>query len=142
MFGSWLRVSACAVSLLLLLGSHAAQQKRNVLLIVADDAGFETEVYNNSAVRTPSLSQLASRSVIFRNAFTSVSSCSPSRSTILTGLPQVPSLPDSAQSPSPPPSSWFLLAGTEENHSILQVGRNITKIRQLVRDFLHSSDPR
>ncbi|XP_042198521.1 N-sulphoglucosamine sulphohydrolase isoform X2 [Callorhinchus milii] len=35
----------------------------------------------------------------------------------------------------------FDYAQTEENHSILQVGRNITKIRQLVRDFLHSSDP-
>lgn len=55
----------------------------------ADDAGFETEVYNNSVVHTPHLSSLAQRSLVFKNAFTSVSSCSPSRSTILTGLPQV-----------------------------------------------------
>lgn len=55
----------------------------------ADDAGFETEVYNNSMVQTPHLRSLAQRSVVFSNAFTSVSSCSPSRSTILTGLPQV-----------------------------------------------------
>ncbi len=57
----------------------------------ADDGGFETDVYNNTVVQTPHLRALSERSVIFKNAFTSVSSCSPSRSTILTGLPQVTS---------------------------------------------------
>lgn len=60
----------------------------------ADDAGFETEVYNNSVVHTPHLRSLAQRSLVFKNAFTSVSSCSPSRSTILTGLPQVTHIHD------------------------------------------------
>ena len=55
----------------------------------ADDAGFETEAYNNTAVRTPNLLALSRRALTFQNAFTSVSSCSPSRSAILTGLPQV-----------------------------------------------------
>ena len=36
----------------------------------------------------PHLEKLASKSIIFHNAFTSVSSCSPSRSAILSGLPQ------------------------------------------------------
>lgn len=61
---------------------------RNVLVMIADDAGFETKVYNNSVCKTPHLDQLAQRSLIFKNAFTSVSSCSPSRSVILSGLPQ------------------------------------------------------
>ena len=60
-------------------------ERRNVLVIIGDDAGFETQVYNNTICRTPNLNTLAKRSVIFNNAFTSVSSCSPSRSTILTG---------------------------------------------------------
>uniref|UniRef100_A0A4W5JHI2 N-sulfoglucosamine sulfohydrolase (sulfamidase) n=1 Tax=Hucho hucho TaxID=62062 RepID=A0A4W5JHI2_9TELE len=64
-------------------------KKMNVLLIIADDAGFETSVYNNTVVRTPHLAALGRRSLVFQNAFTSVSSCSPSRSAILTGLPQV-----------------------------------------------------
>lgn len=59
--------------------------KKNVLVIIGDDAGFETQVYNNMVCRTPNLNALAKRSVIFRKAFTSVSSCSPSRSAILTG---------------------------------------------------------
>lgn len=56
---------------------------------LADDGGFEIGAYNNSVIRTPHLDALARRSLTFRNAFTSVSSCSPSRASLLTGLPQV-----------------------------------------------------
>lgn len=41
----------------------------------------------NPVVRTPHLDRLAGRSAVFSRAFTSVSSCSPSRAAILTGLP-------------------------------------------------------
>ncbi|XP_063098223.1 N-sulphoglucosamine sulphohydrolase isoform X2 [Cavia porcellus] len=74
-------------ALLLLLGLCRARP-RNALLILADDGGFESGVYNNSAIATPHLDALARRSLVFRNAFTSVSSCSPSRASLLTGLPQ------------------------------------------------------
>ncbi|GIY35194.1 n-sulphoglucosamine sulphohydrolase [Caerostris extrusa] len=72
------------------MGLRAAlhEDSKNVLLIVADDGGFETQVYGNPVCKTPHLDKLASKSTIFKNAFTSVSSCSPSRSSILTGLPQ------------------------------------------------------
>ena len=63
----------------------SADNRKNVLVLIGDDAGFESQVYNNTVCRTPNINALAKRSVIFRNAFTSVSSCSPSRSTILTG---------------------------------------------------------
>ena len=62
-----------------------SDERKNVLVLIGDDAGFETQVYNNSVCKTPNINALAERSVIFRNGFTSVSSCSPSRSTILTG---------------------------------------------------------
>ncbi|KAG7281931.1 hypothetical protein CRUP_002989 [Coryphaenoides rupestris] len=145
-------------------------RSRNVLLIIADDAGFETEVYNNSVVRTPNLLALSRRSLIFKNAFTSVSSCSPSRSTILTGLPQhqngmyglhqgvhhfnsfdeVQSLPlllsqanihtgiIGKKHVGPGAVYPFDFAYTEENNSVLQVGRNITRIKLLVRKFLQT----
>lgn len=57
-------------------------------MMVADDGGFESPVYGNAHCKTPYLDQLAARSVVFNQAYTSVSSCSPSRSAILTGLPQ------------------------------------------------------
>lgn len=56
--------------------------------ILADDGGFESKIYGNPICKTPHLDKLASKSIIYPNAFTSVSSCSPSRSAILTGLPQ------------------------------------------------------
>ncbi|KAK1162253.1 N-sulfoglucosamine sulfohydrolase-like [Acipenser oxyrinchus oxyrinchus] len=167
----------CFFSVLLLLitaciGGEA--NKRNVLLIIADDAGFESEVYNNTAIQTPHLNALAKRSLIFRNAFTSVSSCSPSRSTILTGLPQhqngmyglhqdvhhfnsfdgVRSLPlllsqsdirtgiIGKKHVGPETVYPFDFLATEENDSVLQVGRNITKIKLLVRQFLQAKDDR
>ncbi|XP_038064286.1 N-sulphoglucosamine sulphohydrolase-like isoform X2 [Patiria miniata] len=73
---------------LLLAHVSASPPKKNALVIIADDAGFETQVYNNSVCKTPNIDQLAQSSVVIRHAYTSVSSCSPSRSAILTGLPQ------------------------------------------------------
>uniref|UniRef100_A0A8C8B3B7 Sulfatase N-terminal domain-containing protein n=1 Tax=Otus sunia TaxID=257818 RepID=A0A8C8B3B7_9STRI len=67
----------------------------------ADDGGFESGAYNNSAIRTPNLDALARRSVIFQNAFASVSSCSPSRASILTGLPQPRPAPRPCSVPTP-----------------------------------------
>ena len=66
----------------------ASQPQRNVMVLLLDDGGFQTPIYGNEQVRTPNLDALAKRSLIFKNSFTSVSSCSPSRSAILTGLPQ------------------------------------------------------
>ena len=70
--------SACCISQgrskSLLAAAHVA-----IISFVADDAGFESQAYNNSVCKTPNLDALAERSVIFKNAFTSVSSCSPSR---------------------------------------------------------------
>lgn len=61
--------------------------RKNVLFLLADDGGFEIGAYRNKIVQTPNLDDLARESLIFNNAFTSVSSCSPSRAAILTGTP-------------------------------------------------------
>ncbi|KFM78562.1 N-sulfoglucosamine sulfohydrolase, partial [Stegodyphus mimosarum] len=148
--------------------------KKNVLLIVVDDGGFETQVYGNPVCKTPNLDKLASKSIIFRNAFTSVSSCSPSRSSILTGLPQhqngmyglhqsehhfnsfdeVRSLSALLKERNirtgiigkkhvgPSNVYPFDFAYTEETNSINQVGRNISRIRDLVRKFLEENSSR
>jgi len=82
--------SASILPLLLIFlnSSLAHQKKNNVLIFVGDDFGFESPVYGSKICKTPHMSNLAKRSVVFDNAFTSVSSCSPSRSAILSGLPQ------------------------------------------------------
>ncbi|KAG2461064.1 N-sulphoglucosamine sulphohydrolase [Polypterus senegalus] len=168
---SW---SRNVVFLLITVFNFGIAKKRNVLLIIADDAGFESEIFNNTAIQTPHLRSLAKRSVIFKNAFTSVSSCSPSRSAILSGLPQhqngmyglhqdvhhfnsfdeVRSLPllltqsnirtgiIGKKHVGPETVYPFDFAHTEENSSVLQVGRNITRIKLLVRQFLQAKDDR
>jgi N-sulfoglucosamine sulfohydrolase len=67
-------------------GDAAAADARNVLLIIADDQGRDLGVYGNPVLRTANLDRLAARGTLFTNAFATVSSCSPSRSVIYTGL--------------------------------------------------------
>jgi N-sulfoglucosamine sulfohydrolase len=76
-------------SFLILAMAHAAvalAQPHNVLLIIADDQGRDLGVYGNTALHTPNLDALAARGTLFTQAFATVSSCSPSRSVIYTGL--------------------------------------------------------
>ncbi len=63
-----------------------AQNKPNVVLIVADDHGREVVgCYGNPVIKTPSIDKLASQGVRFDNAFCTSASCSASRSVLLTG---------------------------------------------------------
>lgn len=69
-------------------GTGSAKQTgsvRNVLLIVADDHGYDMSSLG-SAVHTPALDRLAREGTLFTDAYASVSSCSSSRSTLYTGL--------------------------------------------------------
>jgi N-sulfoglucosamine sulfohydrolase len=73
-------------ALVLLLSAAACADVRNVVLIIADDQGRDLGVYGNPVLKTPNLDGLAARGTLFTNAFATVSSCSPSRSVIYTGL--------------------------------------------------------
>jgi N-sulfoglucosamine sulfohydrolase len=58
---------------------------RNILLIVSDDQGLDLGV-EGVAVQTPVLDALAKRGTRFTQAYSAVSSCSPSRAVLYTGL--------------------------------------------------------
>ncbi|XP_054010771.1 N-sulphoglucosamine sulphohydrolase isoform X1 [Hylaeus anthracinus] len=173
----WRNKLYCFIYLILLelrnLNANIATPK-NALLLLADDGGFEMRSYLNKICQTPNLDNLAKESLLFNNAYSSVSSCSPSRSSLLTGLPchqngmyglhhgihhfnsfeNVQSLPKILKKNNirtgiigkkhvGPNSVYpFDFSQTEENNSILQVGRNITKIKLLVREFLSNNDTR
>lgn len=62
-------------------------ERPNIVMIVADDHGLDAiGAYGNSVVKTPNLDFLAKEGARFTNAFSTVSSCSPSRSVMLSGL--------------------------------------------------------
>ncbi|KAB5526194.1 hypothetical protein PHYPO_G00148900 [Pangasianodon hypophthalmus] len=131
------------MGLLLFLLCAGAECRRNALLIIADDAGFETEVYNNTVVRTPHLNALARsrrrvpKRLHLRQQLLAQSLHHPDRitaaperdSNIHTGIIGKKHVGPSSVYP-------FDFAYTEENGSVLQVGRNITRIKLLVRNFL------
>ncbi|MCX6893959.1 MAG: sulfatase [Verrucomicrobia bacterium] len=63
-----------------------APARPNIILIIADDLGAEdVGAYGNKGVHTPNLDQLARDGMRFTRAFNTCSSCSPSRSSIITG---------------------------------------------------------
>lgn len=62
------------------------RERPNILLIVSEDNGQDLGCYGNSIVHTPNLDRLAKNGVRFTNAYTTTSVCSPSRSSMLTGL--------------------------------------------------------
>lgn len=62
-----------------------AKASPNMLLIVADDWGLHAGVYGTRWINTPNYDALAKNGLLFRNAYTSMAKCAPSRAILLTG---------------------------------------------------------
>ncbi|QOD61983.1 sulfatase-like hydrolase/transferase [Polaribacter haliotis] len=64
------------------------EQKKqpNILWIVTEDISPTLSFYGDKTAKTPNLDALATQSVVYDNAFTTVGVCAPSRSTIITGM--------------------------------------------------------
>lgn len=64
-----------------------AQSKPNIILFLADDMGYgDPQCYNSgSPIPTPNMDRLASEGMIFTDAHTASSVCTPTRYSILTG---------------------------------------------------------
>ena len=78
--GISIAASSCAPA------KQAAEEKPNVVLILADDLGYgDLGCYGATKIQTPAIDQLAAQGIKFTNAYVSSSLCSPSRYTILTG---------------------------------------------------------
>src|ERR1043165_7869622 len=74
------------IVLLLICCFTADAAQRNVVLILTDDQGLVLGCYGKSVIKTPNIDAWAADGTRFTNAFCTTSSCSPSRSVILTGL--------------------------------------------------------
>ena len=62
-------------------------EKPNIIYVLADDLGYgDIKVFNaNGKINTPNIDQLASEGMIFTDAHSSSSVCTPTRYGILTG---------------------------------------------------------
>ena len=79
---SFLVLVACG----LLVGSSAAADRPNILLIVSDDQGWpDLGCIGSKAIQTPNLDRLAKEGVRLTNYYVTWPACTPSRGSILTG---------------------------------------------------------
>ena len=63
-----------------------AEDRPNILLILADDLGYEDLGFQNSPeIQSPNLDRLAANGIRFTDAHTTASVCSPSRAGLMTG---------------------------------------------------------
>lgn len=67
------------------LAQAAKGEQRNILLLISDDQGLDLGCYG-VPIRTPRLDRLAKEGTRFTQGYAAVSSCSPSRAVINTGL--------------------------------------------------------
>ena len=76
----------------LLLGAGigaAAEEKPNILLLVAEDLSPRLGAYGDDIARTPHLDKLAASGILFTHAFTTAGVCAPSRAALITGQHQI-----------------------------------------------------
>lgn len=57
----------------------------NIIFAIADDWGLHAGAYGTSWVKTPAFDRVAREGLLFKNAYTPVAKCAPSRAIILTG---------------------------------------------------------
>lgn len=80
-----MRILSLFVALIFTALSHA-EEKPNFVFFITDDVGWnDIGCYGNEAIKTPNLDALAERGLRFTNAYLTISSCSPSRCSIITG---------------------------------------------------------
>ena len=71
--------------LALLFGQASAGERPNILFAIADDWGLHAGAYGTRWVNTPAFDRIAKEGLLFKNAYTPMAKCAPSRAIILTG---------------------------------------------------------
>ena len=76
----------CMISGLLLSGLLAAEQKPNIILVMADDQGYGDVGFNGHPfLKTPHLDEMAKAGVVMDQFYAAAPVCSPTRASVMTG---------------------------------------------------------
>ena len=68
-------------------GKQSAEQKPNIIFILVDDLGWNNVGFmGNNFYETQNIDNLASKSMVFTNAYAACAVCSPTRASIMTPL--------------------------------------------------------
>ncbi|MBP88155.1 MAG: sulfatase atsG [Planctomycetaceae bacterium] len=102
---SIIRLFACLLTLLLHQQVHAANERPNLVFIIADDLTFRDIGCYGGQAHTPHIDRLATEGMKFTRCFQAAPMCSPTRHNIYTGLYPVKS--------GAYPNHTFAKAGTE-----------------------------
>ena len=86
-----MKINRLPAALLLLVAfcsstSEAKETRPNFILFITDDiSAGDLGCYGNEKIKTPHLDRMAAEGLRFTNAYLSISSCSPSRCSIISG---------------------------------------------------------
>jgi uncharacterized sulfatase len=82
----YLAIVAALVAFVILPQSVDAQQRPNIIFIMADDLGYgDLGCYGQELIQTPSLDRMAREGMRFRQFYAGSTVCAPSRSVLMTG---------------------------------------------------------
>ena len=113
-----------ALILLAALATGAQAQPANILIFIADDQGEgDLSIYGHPSLRTPNVDRLAREGMRFDNAFLTISSCSPSRASILTGRYPHSTGAEDLHMPLPADQRTIARRLREENYYNISVGK-------------------
>jgi len=90
-------------------------QRPNILWITCEDISPHLGCYDDPYAYTPTLDELGRRGIIFSNAFSAASVCTPARSTIITGV-------------------YASSMGTQHLRAEMSLSRNIRCFTEYLRD--------
>lgn len=71
---------------MMMLSFGYGQKKLNILWVISDDLGNDLGCYGNGDVHTPNLDRLADDGIRYTHAYATAPVCSPSRSSLITGM--------------------------------------------------------
>lgn len=120
----------------------AAAQPNFIFFITDDISPDDLSIYGNRFVRTPNLHRIAERALVFDNANLTISSCSPSRCSIITGrYPHNTGAPE-LHTPLPSGQRTFVQAlRTAGYHTIISGKNHMAKPEQLGFEISSDSGP-